>query len=205
LVEVQVSAIGLGGQFAFYPGLGGELDDGAFVPMRDSPEARDYLAQGLAYIPAKDDPIGDLLNQADEMMKMILELFGDLTTSPNTRADTALGQTLVNIEQLTSNLAADMANPNGVRSIINGDAETLHALEASLISLSGILDSVEKAVYYVPREMPQILNLISEARTAVSNAGDILISLKNNPILRNGIPAHAEIDSSGTNPRNIRF
>jgi phospholipid/cholesterol/gamma-HCH transport system substrate-binding protein len=98
-----------------------------------------------------------------------------------------------------------MASPTGVRSILNGDSDTIRALEASLISLSGTLDSVDKAVYYIPREMPQIVNLLTEARTAVQSASDVLIALKNNPLLRNGIPEHAEIDSSGTNPRNIQF
>jgi phospholipid/cholesterol/gamma-HCH transport system substrate-binding protein len=202
---VVVNAIGLAGQFNFYPGNGDPLDEGTIVPLRDSPEAAAYLASGLAFIPPQEDPIADLLEQADMMINMILELLDDLTVSPNKRADTALGQALVNLEQLTGNLAADMANPNGVRSIINGDSETLRALESSLISLSGTLDSVEKAVFYIPREMPQIINLLSEARTAVSTAEDVLIALRNNPLLRNGIPEHAEIDSSGTNPRNIRF
>ena len=205
LVEVLVSPIGLSGQFIFYPGNGGLLHENAVVPMRDSPEAKAYIASGLAYIPAQEDPIADLLDQAEAMLQMIVDLFTDLTTRPDSRADTALGQTIVNLEQLTKNLADDMANPNGIRGVLNGDSETLHALESSLVSLSGTLDSVDKAVYYIPREMPQILNLVSEARTAVQAAEDVLVALKNNPLLRNGIPEHAEIDSSGANPRNIKF
>jgi phospholipid/cholesterol/gamma-HCH transport system substrate-binding protein len=206
LVEVLISPIGLGGQFILYPGNGRDLEEGALIPMRDSPEAREYLNQGLANIPAQEDPIADLLEKVNGIVGGLQEVVDGLAIKSNENpTTTSLGQTIANIEQITGNLAADLANPNGVRGVINGDAETLHALEASLVSLSGILDNMDKAVAYIPREMPQILNLISEARTVIVAAEDVLISLRNNPLLRRGIPAHAEIDSSGTNPRNIRF
>ena len=206
LVEVLVSAIGLAaGQFIFYPGNGGELAEGSLVPMRDSPEAGEYLAAGLAYIPSQEDPIADILEKANGMIDAIMGVLDGLNVKPNETAATALGQAIVNIQTLTANLSADLANPNGVRSIINGDSETIHALEASMVSLAGTLDNIEKTTHYIPREMPQIVSLISEARTAVKAAEDVLISLRNNPLLRKGIPEHAEIDSSGTNPRNIRF
>jgi phospholipid/cholesterol/gamma-HCH transport system substrate-binding protein len=53
--------------------------------------------------------------------------------------------------------------------------------------------------------MPQINQLLSEARNALQAADDVLVALRNNPLLRNGIPEHAEIDSSGNNPRNLAF
>ena len=198
LVEVVVSPIGFGSQFIFYPGNGNPLEKDAIVPMRDSPEGRMYIASGLAHIPPHEDPIADLLEKVTEILDGLNVQSGEIAAN-------SLGQILVNIDQLTRNLAADMANPNGVRSVINGDSDTLRALEASLISLSGTLDSIDKAVVYIPREMPQIVYLLSEARTAIQSANDVLIAVKNNPLLRNGIPEHAEIDSSGTNPRNIRF
>ena len=198
LVEVIVSPIGFGNQFIFYPGNGEPLDKGAFVPMRDSLEGRAYIANGLAHLPDHDDPISDII----EKVKEILE---GLTVKPNDDSAIALGQIIANIEQLTATFNADYSSPNGVRSVINGDADTLHALEASIISLAGTLDNIEKATNYLPGEMPQIFTLIHDARTAIRAADDVLIALKNNPLLRRGIPEHAEIDSSGTNPRDIRF
>ena len=205
LVEVVVSPIGLGGQFIFYPGNGIALDEGAVVPMRDSAEARNYLAQGLAYVPFQEDPIADLMEKANSIIDSIQVMIDGLNVPPNGKPNTALAQVILDIEKTTGNLAADLANPNGVRRILNGDSEALNAVEASLVSLSGTLDSVDKSFSYIPREMPQILNLLSEARTAVKAAEDVLISLRNNPLLRRGIAEHAEVDSSGTNPRNIRF
>ena len=198
LVEVVVSPIGFGSQFIFYPGNGDALKEGAVVPMRDSPEGRIYIANGLAHIPPHEDPIADLLEQVSNILDGLNVQSGEIATN-------SLGYTLLNIEKLTRNLAADMADPNGIRRILNGDSDAINAIELALFSLAGTLDSVDKAMGFIPREMPQIINLLSEARSAVQSANDVLIALKNNPLLRNGIPDHAAIDSSGTNPRNIRF
>ena len=201
LVEVLVSPIGMGGQFIFYPGSGGPLEEGAVVPMRDSPEAKEYLALGLAYIPPQEEPISDILEKLNVMIDTINEVFEGLNVKPGEEAANALGQSIASLQLITR----DLANPNGIRRILNGESDALNAVEASLVSLSGTLDSVDQAMRYVPREMPQIVSLLSEARNAVQSANDVLISLKNNPLLKGGIPEHAAIDSSSINPRNIQF
>jgi hypothetical protein len=98
-----------------------------------------------------------------------------------------------------------MASPEGIRKILNGSGGSINALEATFVSLSGTIDHVEKSLKGLPQEMPQIFASIHNARAAIKDADDLLISLKNNPLFRGGIPEHVEIDSSGTNPRNIKF
>ena len=190
LVEISVSPIGFGSQFIFYPGLGGELEEGSLVPMRDSPEARSYIMRGLTYIPSHDDPVASIVDQARTVLSSLQSTLEGINVPPNTAAATALGQTIANIQQVTADLA---------------DGNTIDALEASLVSLSGILNDLERSTSYIPREMPQIVYLLSEARSALQTANDVLISIRNNPLIRGGVPQHAVIDSSGTNPRNIRF
>jgi phospholipid/cholesterol/gamma-HCH transport system substrate-binding protein len=209
LVEIAESPIGLGARFIFYPGIGGPLEEGDLVPMRDSPEGRDYIDRGLAYIPFQEDAITNLLGMVGSVLSEVQGVIGGLqvtidglNVAPDGRADTALGQTVANIQTLTANLASDLANPNGIRKILNGDGDTIDALEASIVSLSQTLEHIEKTAAILPRELPAILIRVGTTLQAVN---DVLISLRNNPLLRNGIPEHAEIDSSGTNPRNIRF
>jgi phospholipid/cholesterol/gamma-HCH transport system substrate-binding protein len=212
LVEVKESPIGFGSQFNFYPGKGNDLKPGDFVPMRNSPEGREMVARGLAIIPAQVDLIADLLAMAntmvDDIMKTLegvnLALEG-LNTPTDHVSPTALGQTLVNVQTITSNLADDLANPSGIRRVINGDGDSINALEASLVSVSGILDNLERSTHSLPREMPHIYSLISNTRGAVHAAENVLVAVQNNPLLRRGVPAQAEVDSSGTNPRNVRF
>jgi len=209
LVEIVESPIGLAARFIFYPGLGGTLKEEDLVPMRDSPEGRDYIARGLANIPFQEDAISNLLGTVGSVLSSIQTTIdgvqvtiNGLNVAPNEEAATALGQTIANIQTLTANLASDLADPDGVRRILNGDGATVDALESSIVSLSQTLGHIEKTTAILPRELPVILIRVTTTLQAVN---DVLISLRNNPLLRNGIPEHAEIDSSGTNPRNIRF
>jgi len=205
LVDVQESPIGFGAKFIFYSGLGAQLEDGEVVPLIGSDEARALIARGLTDIPPKDDFIADMVDKVGAIFEELQITMEGLNVGTNDKAVTALGQVIANVQELTANLTNDLANPNGVRRIINGSGGEVEALEATLLSLAGTLDHVEKSLAYLPREMPQIIDLLSKARTAVASAEDVLISLKNNPLLRGGIPEHAEIDSSGTNPRSISF
>ena len=201
LIEVQVSPIGFGAQFIYYPGLGMGLQEGELVPMRDSPEGRAYIAQGLAYIPPTDDLIGSLVSQAVAVFDELQKTLDGLNVGSNEKAATALGQNIVNLQQLT----ATLAEPDGVRKLLNSDGELFDSLETSIVSLSGILRNLDRTTAYLPREMPQVISMIAEARSAIQSANDVLVGLSNNPLLKKGIPEHAEVDSSGTNPRNIRF
>jgi phospholipid/cholesterol/gamma-HCH transport system substrate-binding protein len=198
LVEILVSPIGLGSQFIFYPGLGQTvMDEGSLVPMHNSAEGKEYLKQGLAYIPAHEDSIAVLMGNAQAVLDNLLQTTAMINSAFVGDELTTLGQTLDNIREIT----ADLSSPRGISKLLSGEG----SLEASFISLAKTLDHIEEATRYIPREMPQILNLLSKARTALQDAEDVLIALKNNPILRGGIPEHVEVDSSGTNPRNIAF
>jgi phospholipid/cholesterol/gamma-HCH transport system substrate-binding protein len=206
LTEILVSPINLGNQFIFYSGRGLKiLDEGELIPMFNSAEGKAYIAQGIGYIPPHEDSIAVLMGNAQAVLDN-LETTLNLVNAAVTGDDvTALGRIVGNIQQITADIRKGISSPDGIMKIIGGEGDAINALEASFVSLAGTLDHIEKATAYLPREMPQIMQAITEARTALQAANDVLIALRNNPILRNGIPEHAEVDSSGTNPRNIRF
>jgi phospholipid/cholesterol/gamma-HCH transport system substrate-binding protein len=203
LTEILVSPIGLGNQFIIYAGIGAEeLEEFDLVPMRNSQEGKDYIARGITNIPPHDDSIAVLMAKATIVMDDLHNTLNDVQLGNDA---TELGRTIIYIQHITADLSATLSSPNGILKVLSGEGDGINSLEAALVSLAGTMDHIEKATAYIPREMPQIVNLLSEARTTLQAAEDVLIALRNNPLLRNGIPEHAEIDSSGTNPRNITF
>jgi phospholipid/cholesterol/gamma-HCH transport system substrate-binding protein len=199
LVEMLVSPIGMGTQFNLYPGLGSkELDEFDLVPMRNSDLGKDYLARGIAYIPPHEDSIAVLMNLATTVMDDLHNTLEAVQMGLAGNEVSGLGAIINNIKNITS----DLSSPNGIMKILSGEGDSINSLEASLVSLAGTLDHIEKSTSSLPREVP---HLLAEARISLQAAQDVLIALRNNPLLRNGIPEHAEIDSSGTNPRNITF
>ncbi|MDR2552386.1 MAG: MlaD family protein [Treponema sp.] len=198
LVQIVVSPIGLGSQFIFYAGLGSEdLEEGGLVPMFDSFEGKEYINRGIGYIPPHDDAISILVDVAMATLTDLQAVLDDVNGALEGREDSPLGQAVVNVRDITGSLAQATGDLAG--------GTTVESLEAALASLAGTLDHVEKSVAVLPGQMPQILALVAELRSTLRTADDVLTGLKNNPLLRNGIPDHVETDVSGTSPRNISF
>jgi len=109
---------------------------------------------------------------------------------------------LANINALT----AELNKPDGLLYTVmdtNGDVYT--NLVKSLRSVSAILDSLDRTTAFIPGQMPQLAGLISDLRSTMKSAEDVLVALTNNPLLRGGIPQKLETQAGGTSPRDIQF
>jgi phospholipid/cholesterol/gamma-HCH transport system substrate-binding protein len=223
LIQILISPIGLGNQFVFHPGLGTEqLNENDLVPSSRSEEGRALIERGLGFIPSQSDTIAIIMDKASTILDGLGTTIDELNLAIAGSDTSVLGRTFRNVEQTTSGLPAEMAEiekitrdiaaitgelagPAGVSSMLDGTGAIITDLERSVQSLSGILSDVKQTTAYLPREMPQIINLLTSVRTTLQTAEEVLIALRNNPLLRNGVPEHMETDTSGTNPRDIRF
>jgi phospholipid/cholesterol/gamma-HCH transport system substrate-binding protein len=230
LVQILISPIGLGNQFLFYPGLGSEaLEENSFIPAVGSAEGQELIARGQAFVPSQSDSIAKLMSRVDDMLASLnktvnevnLALAGDNTSvlgrtlGDVERTVAALPEEMAEIQQVTRDigqivqdlnvLSQQLAGSDGVLSLLDGEGTLVTGLESSIQSLSGILSNVEKTTAYLPREMPQVFSLLTEVRSAVEKAEEVLTALSNNPLLKGGVPKHIEADTSGTNLRGVRF
>ncbi|GHU87203.1 hypothetical protein FACS189476_02220 [Spirochaetia bacterium] len=119
--------------------------------------------------------------------------------------DTILGDlrpTLSNLEKLS----ADLANPEGtVAAILNADGEVYTNLVSALSAVSGTMRNLEKTTAFLPAQMPQVAAMITEVRIVLDSIDKVLISLTNNPLLKNGVPGRVETQPTGTSLRDINF
>jgi phospholipid/cholesterol/gamma-HCH transport system substrate-binding protein len=114
----------------------------------------------------------------------------------------AVNPVLADISTITSMAAA----PDGaIAAILDADGDFYTDIIRLLDSVSGVIEELEKIAAFIPSQLPQIAGLITDVRAALIPAADVLVGLTNNPLLKNGIPDRVEIQSSGTNPREIQF
>jgi len=218
LVERMESPIGLGSSFNFYPGKGDEiLPDGSVIPTVNSPEGKEYIANGLANIPKSSDNIGNIVNQINS----ILETINKTITGPN--GEPALGQIVSNVEGVTANLQTIIENlseqmkpvienlgavtekvsdPKGA---VMGILDRKGPLYESLDSLSGIIENLNKTSAFVPTQLPQIATAVNELNIVLKQVQDVLTSIANNPLLKGGIPENKETGPAGAGLRNQKF
>jgi phospholipid/cholesterol/gamma-HCH transport system substrate-binding protein len=223
LIQILISPIGLGNQFVFHPGLGTEqLKENDLVPTSRSEEGQELIKRGLGFIPSQSDTIAIMMDKANTILDSLITTIDELNLAITGDNASVLGRTFRNVERTTEGLPAELAEikkitrdistitgeiagPAGVSSMLDGTGAIITDLERSVQSLAGILSDVKQTTAYLPREMPQIINLLTEVRSTLQTAEEVLIALRNNPLLRNGVPDHMETDTSGTNPRDIRF
>ncbi|MDR0452388.1 MAG: MlaD family protein [Treponema sp.] len=249
MVELQISPIGLGNRFQFYPGLGSRrLEEGTVIPRAGTPAARVLIAQGLASVPVQPDSVTLMVSQVNTLLEQLNKLAGEVGGALEGNDETAIGRVvqgferglgsisgaadeiggaasqvyadlgpiLADVEDLAANLkavsvdlqtvSAQLAAPGGtVSSVLDGGGPIYSNLDASLSSIAGILRNLEKTAAFIPPQLPQIGRLIAELNQVLQGAEDLLVSLRNNPLLRNGFPERPESQGTGSGVRDVSF
>lgn len=136
----------------------------------------------------------------------------DISTDVSGSMDDILAQvraTLAEVQGITENLqtlSADMTNVDGlVPRLIDPDGTIFSSLGNTLREVEGTLGNVEDSSSILKSQVPQIARLIEDLRIALVKGQDVLEALRNNPILKNGVPERVQTDSTGTNSRQIDF
>ncbi|MDR1901056.1 MAG: MlaD family protein [Treponema sp.] len=234
LIRLDVSPVGLGNQFIFYSGLGEPLEEGSFIPVIDSPDGQQLIGQKLAQVPAANDSISNLISQVSVLLTDVDTTLLQVQNALNGENETVLGRTMIELNETVAGvntLIADVnqslppilnsvnqslaslekmvsqfAAPDGfVSTVLDTNGSVFTNLNASLKSVAGTLENLEKMSTYFPKEMPQIEGLLHEVRGTLKSAEDVLTGLSNNPLIKNGIPDKVQTQSSGTSPRDIEF
>jgi phospholipid/cholesterol/gamma-HCH transport system substrate-binding protein len=235
MVDLLVSPVGLGNQFIFYTGKGDPLPEGSSLPVLGSAQAMELIRQGFALEPQRDDSITLLMSKADSFLKELNILLALMNEALGPGTDnTEIGQIIGSIQTTLSSvedipvtldrmiigiqaqlnpilananaLIRELNEPDGLLySVMDTDKEVYTNLVKSLVSVSGILEGLDKTVAFIPGQLPQIAALFMDLRVTLATVEDVLIALANNPLLKGGVPDRLETQASNSNPRGIRF
>jgi len=225
LVEMQSSPIpGLGNAFVFHPGKGSEqIPEGSVIPEINSFEAKRIMAEGMASVAKADDSITHILNQVtgilesvnlaisgspgtnniplDQIVNNIVGMTNDVRGVTQTLSDD-LKPLISNIEAVTRMITDENS---AINSLLKADGPLYAGLEKAILSLAGIVESLNKTAEFVPAQLPQIGVLINELNTAIRSVQDVLTAIANNPLLKGGIPEHTQTGPAGGGARNHDF
>jgi phospholipid/cholesterol/gamma-HCH transport system substrate-binding protein len=166
--------------------------------------------------------VGDVVTLANTTM-------GDLTTSAtgfidstSTQVDSLLDNVGViagNVEQTTAALADPtgliprLLDPSGsIATLLDDDDELYNeilgiigSVQASINDLNSSLQQVAEFTSYLNTTQPQITSLLEEGRQTLTTSQDVLEGLRNNPLLRGGIPEAQEQPSTFQSVRDEEF
>jgi phospholipid/cholesterol/gamma-HCH transport system substrate-binding protein len=234
ILELVTSPIGLGTQLLFHPGKGEPLaPPGSMIPLADSDEGKDLIDRGLVDIPIKDDSMTRLLAGVNPLIenanKTIVTINRTLTEVNRALAGQSSGPlgTIVNdasdavshADSIAKNLEATSAairDPTGlvprlldakgsIKTILDDKNKLYDGIAGSVAELQKTLKNIQDISSSLSVEMPSIAVTIDEGQAAIKQAQDVLSGLKNNPLLKGGIPVRADQQPQSQSMREGQF
>jgi phospholipid/cholesterol/gamma-HCH transport system substrate-binding protein len=177
--------------------------NGVVLQLRDAFRGTEATALGRS-VSGLEGTIRDassLVGNVDAGLKQPLENAGQITE--------AIGRIAAQTESALADLkilTAELANPDSMAlRMLDAEGPVYANLERSLKSIAGILEGLEMTAAALPAQMSQASALIPEIRSALEAAEDVIIALRNNPLLKNGVPDRTQPGTGGTSPRDISF
>lgn len=228
VVELLINPLGLGNQFLFHPGLGDtELAEGTHIPRSNSPEGVAYIAAGKVIIPRKDDTISNIIAQVNPFLTQLNETLTIVNGAIGGSGSSPLADTMTNVTAISNDLADAMesilddvssittnleqlsealSDPRGlVPTLVDPDGTLFTSIENSLQSVEGTLSNLEDSSEILKFQFPQLARLMEDLRIAIVQGQDVLEGLRNNPLIRGGIPERGKMNPSAVNSQDIEF
>ncbi len=212
LVQLITSPIGLGSSFNFYPGKGPELlQDGSEIFRVDSIPGQKLIEERLIRIEKQTDSIGALMNQVSELLTHVNSLVGQIDSALSGRVrgkPTPIQSIVLELNGITKNINEILGAEEGLVVKALGP-ELSRDLLLSLNNISvissdftGVASNADKLV---ANAVPQVDKALIQLNTVLVQVQDVLTGLKNNPLLRGGIPDRSQSSSSTTQMRSSDF
>ncbi len=144
-------------------------------------------------------PVGSLVRNASDLTNQATVTLAQTTVRINKLLD--------NLDAISNQLSVAAASPEGpvrgllkpqgsLATILNDNNALFDRLTATLDSMNQTITQLNAFIKYLNNSQPQITGILEQGRQTLQQGTDVLEGLKNNPLLRGGIPAR--IPQTGT-------
>ena len=213
LVELVTSPVGLGNSFIFHPSFGSEdlIPSGKQIFSIDSDAGQEIIAEGKIIIKDQNDSIGAIISKVSTLLDSVNVLLLDIDEAVTGRAETPLSGIISNIEKSTSEVTAILKKVSGSADLITpvlgrkiytelaSAFENINRLTAEVNVIAGDAENL------VDGMTPQLEDVLGELDTLLIQVQDVMEGLKNNPLIKNGVPDRTKEATATTKIRDGKF
>ncbi len=228
LLEFSSNILGLGTSFVWHPGKGsGTIEPGSEIYRYDSREGMKIREKHLIVGEKGGDSITAIIDKVEPLLDTVTRLLRDLDEgiTGNVRPGpdgqerkNELAELIQNIKGITQNvedltqdltvLTAKLGSDDGAVTAILG-ADGWKAIEDILKNVDGLLTKVggigDQAGTLIGNTTPQLDSTLNQIDTLLLQLQDVLTGVKNNPLIKNGVPDRSQETSATPNLRNENF
>jgi phospholipid/cholesterol/gamma-HCH transport system substrate-binding protein len=197
-------------EFSYIPSM--DLEEGRELVRRglvDRSAGQDPIGEVIASLGPTLEQVDSTLLSIEKMVDSLNSsitgtgpgpLTGALTELENAAAQidsvlTEIEITVGNINQLTegltdpTGLAKKLLDPHGsMATLLDDDNQLYDQILQSLEQLNGIIAELGQFVAFVNDSQPQISGILEKGKETLDQGRDVLEAVKNNPLLRGGVP-----------------
>ncbi len=228
LVQLISSPIGLGSSFVLHPGEGKELiPENSEIYRLDSGFGKKIVDEGKNKLEKTTDSIGALMNQVSVLLDNVNALVVNINNALAGNGDTPFTGIIANIQDLTGLLSDPngavpgllgpemtselntlliqlqdiLGNPDGVVPTVLG-SQMSGDLTTTLTNISSITSNADKLI---GNATPEVTEALEELNTVLVDVQDVLTGVKNNPLIRGGVPDRTNESSATIQLRSTDF
>ena len=228
LLEFSSNILGLGTSFVWHPGNGqGFIEPGSEVYRYDSREGMKIREKRLVASDKGGDSITAIIDKVEPLLDTITKLLRDLDEgiTGNVRQGNngdvrknELAEMMQHIKGITANVEVLTKDITSLTGKLGGDAGAVAALlgddvwksiEEILVSLNDLLTMVgglgNQAGTLIENTTPQLDSTLSQIDMLLLQLQDVLTGVKNNPLIRKGVPDRSQETSATPNMRSEEF
>ncbi|MFQ3546852.1 MAG: MlaD family protein [Termitinemataceae bacterium] len=174
-------------------------------------------------------PVADAVVDAAASIAEVKRLLSQVSASVNTvlpqvqgivgEVEATLPPVLSSVSRVSANIAQAseaLKDPTGLvprlldpkgslKTLLDDSNQLFNHIDGALANVEKSLENLESATATLSGQMPRIAATLDDVRSAIVSAQDVLEGLKNNPLLRGGIPERIDPKSAPTGLRNADF
>ena len=212
LVELITSPIGLGSSFVFHPGKGPDLlPSDSEIYRIDSLTAREIIESKKIRLDKQEDSIGVLMKKVSMILDNVNMLLFNVNGAVSGRGDTPLRQIVGNVNEITKNLSLltkTLNSEEGPVPALLGNELTVSLTEVmkNISEVSMDLASISKnASDIISSASPEVESALVQLNSVLIEVQDVLTGVKNNPLIRGGVPDRTKGKASTSQLRSEDF
>lgn len=206
IIEISVSPIGLGSSVVFYPGNSDKLmEENTFIPEKSSGEAKQLIKEKKVFVAEQSDSINTIITSATTLLSDLDGMIKQINMAVEGNNDTELSRTLIEINNILANIADITRSGDGLVPKLLEDENSKGSIANLLGTLNLALSDVNGITTSFNGEMSNISILISQLQQVLKEAENVLVGLKNNPLIKNGVTSKPEKESATPKLREDNF
>ena len=150
-------------------------------------------------------PLAKTVSNINRILRQVSALLSGDDTVPAAAIINELNDTISTLNSILSDVNSLTSDPQGLIPKLleteesKGTFDKLYAaLDSTIQDLNGISGSLDS-------EMPQVSILLAQVQTLLKQVQDVMVGLKNNPLLKNGVPERTEQQAATPKLREESF